>query len=128
MAAGPRGEGQGRPWGHSGAGRAHKEIFFFFSFLVVVNPTAFHNKSQIINNCVPLMTGLFNSRNWKMLRQFYFFFFFTFPSRCCLIAIIKSRRARGSGGPSAQEDAGIALGNPHPGEASVAQPAGVSRC
>lgn len=99
----------------SGAGRAAEEKLIFFSpFLVVVNLSAFHNKSQIINKCVPLMTGLFNSRNWKMLR--HFFFFPTFPSRCCLIAIIKSRRARGSDGPSAQEDAGIALCNSHPGE------------
>lgn len=60
----------------SGAGRADEEmIFIFFVSFLVVNPTAFHNKSQIINKCVPLMTGLFNSRNWKMLRLFFYFFF-----------------------------------------------------
>lgn len=111
-AAAPGGAGPCVGPGGERAARAHQHnLFLFLFFLVVVNPTAFHNKSQIINKCVPLMTGLFNSKNWKMLRQF--FFFFTFPSRCCLIAISKSRRARGSDGPSAQEDAGIALCNPH---------------
>lgn len=52
----------------SSAGRAAEEkLIFFLSFLVVVNPSAFHNKSQIINKYTPLMTRLFNSRNWKML-------------------------------------------------------------
>lgn len=51
--------------------------YFFFTFLVVVNPSAFHNKSQIINKYIPLMTRLFNSRNWKMLCWFFGLFFFT---------------------------------------------------
>lgn len=67
MAALARGRGVRRAG--SGAGRASEEKLIFFSpFLVVVNPSAFHNKSQIINKYIPLMTRLFNSRNWKMLR------------------------------------------------------------
>lgn len=75
MAADRARRGRGGRGAGSGAARpAEGKLILFFSFLVVVNPTAFHNKSQIINKCVPLMTGLFNSRNWKMLRQLYFYF------------------------------------------------------
>lgn len=72
--------GRGVHGAGSGAGRASEEkLFNFFSpFHVVVNPSAFHNKSQIINKYIPLMTRLFNSRNWKMLRRFFYFFIF-FP-------------------------------------------------
>lgn len=31
-----------------------------------VNLLAFHNKSQIINKYMPVMSKLFNRRNWKM--------------------------------------------------------------
>lgn len=84
-AAAPGGAGPCVGPGGERAARAHQHnLFLFLFFLVVVNPTAFHNKSQIINKCVPLMTGLFNSKNWKMLRQFFFFFFSLSPPGAAL--------------------------------------------
>lgn len=38
---------------------------FVFSQSCCVNPLAFHNKSQIINKYMPVMSRLFNRRNWK---------------------------------------------------------------
>ena len=103
----------------SGAGRASEEkLIFFFPLLVVVNPSAFHNKSQIINKYIPLMTRLFNSRNWKMLRRF----FFISPSPCCLVTAVQVGGPVAGTGPSAREDAETALRNPHPGGTSAAQP------
>lgn len=59
----------------SSAGRAAEEkLIFFLSFLVVVNPSAFHNKSQIINKYNPLMTRLFNSRIGRCCVGFLFAF------------------------------------------------------
>lgn len=40
-----------------------------FLLLLLCKPFAFHNKSQIINKYMPVMSRLFNRRNWKMRRQ-----------------------------------------------------------
>lgn len=48
-------------------GRALLGFVFFLS--CCVNPFAFHNKSQIINKYMPVMSRLFNRRNWKMQHQ-----------------------------------------------------------
>ena len=48
------------------AGRQARGPGFVFSCSCCVNPLAFHNKSQIINKNMPVMSRLFNRRNWKM--------------------------------------------------------------
>ena len=48
------------------AGRQARGPGFVFSRSCCVNPLAFHNKSQIINKYMPIMSRLFNRRNWKM--------------------------------------------------------------
>lgn len=48
------------------AGRQARGPGFVFSCSCCVNPLAFHNKSQIINKYMPVMSRLFNRRNWKM--------------------------------------------------------------
>lgn len=47
-------------------GRQARGLGFVFSRSCCVNPLAFHNKSQIINKYMPVMSRLFNRRNWKM--------------------------------------------------------------
>lgn len=65
------------PAGEAGPGEAHtgrrgrpgRQAWgpgFVFSHSCCVNPLAFHNKSQIINKYMPVMSRLFNRRNWKM--------------------------------------------------------------
>lgn len=48
---------------------AGSRLGFVFSQSCCVNPLAFHNKSQIINKYMPVMSRLFNGRNWKMRCQ-----------------------------------------------------------
>lgn len=50
----------------SEGGEAGSRPGFVFSQSCCVNPLAFHNKSQIINKYMPVMSRLFNRRNWKM--------------------------------------------------------------
>lgn len=52
---------------HSSEG--HRQAYgpsFVYSRSCCVNPFAFHNKSQIINKYMLVMSRLFNRRNWKM--------------------------------------------------------------
>lgn len=47
----------------------HRQAYgpsFVYSCSCCVNPSAFHNKSQIINKYMLVMSSLFNRRNWKM--------------------------------------------------------------
>lgn len=47
----------------------HRQAYgpsFVYSRSCCVNPLAFHNKSQIINKYMLVMSRLFNRRNWKM--------------------------------------------------------------
>lgn len=47
----------------------HRQAYgpsFVYSCSCCVNPFAFHNKSQIINKYMLVMSRLFNRRNWKM--------------------------------------------------------------
>lgn len=46
---------------------------FVFAQPCCVNPLAFHNKSQIINKYMPVMSRLFNRRNWKMWCRSHYF-------------------------------------------------------
>lgn len=47
----------------------HRQAYgpsFVYSCSCCVNPFAFHNKSQIINKYMLVMSRLFNRRNWEM--------------------------------------------------------------